>query len=195
MSLGRQAKVLTKAQVEAVLAYLGRTRHPKRNRVVFLLSVKAGLRAKEIAFLTWEMITDADGRIGKAIHLQDRASKGSSGRIIPLNGNLRTALQDLMDASVINASSPFVVRTERASRTSPQAIVNLFSRWYELMELQNCSSHSGRRTFITNAARKISLVGGSLRDVQALAGHNSLRTTQRYIDTDSEAQGRVVNLI
>lgn len=100
-----------------------------------------------------------------------------------------------MDASVINASSPFVVRTERASRTSPQAIANLFSRWYELMELRNCSSHSGRRTFITNAARKISLVGGSLRDIQALAGHNSLRTTQRYIDVDSEAQGRVVDLI
>lgn len=75
MSLGRQAKVLTKGQIEAVLAYLGKTRHPKRNRVIFLLSVKAGLRAKEIALLTWEMITDADGKIGKAIHLQDRASK------------------------------------------------------------------------------------------------------------------------
>ena len=51
------------------------------------------------------------------------------------------------------------------------------------------------RTFITNAARKISTVGGSLRDVQSLAGHSSLATTQRYIDGDSEARRRVVELV
>lgn len=195
MPLARQAKILSKAQIEAVLNYLKATRYPKRNRVIFLLSVKAGLRAKEIALLTWEMITDADGTVGKAIHLQDRASKGSSGRIIPLNPDLKIALQEWMDASVFYASSVFVVPTERSRSTSPQAIVNLFSRWYEAMEFHSCSSHSGRRTFITNAARKISTVGGSLRDIQVLAGHTSLRTTQRYIEADVEAQKRVVSLV
>jgi integrase/recombinase XerD len=58
-----------------------------------------------------------------------------------------------------------------------------------------CSSHSGRRTFITNAARKISTVGGSLRDVQALAGHSSLAVTQRYIDGDAEARKKIVEII
>ena len=58
-----------------------------------------------------------------------------------------------------------------------------------------CSSHSGRRTFITNAARKISTVGGSLRDVQMLAGHSNLRTTQAYIEANAEAQVRIVELI
>jgi integrase/recombinase XerD len=53
--------------------------------------------------------------------------------------------------------------------TSPQAIVNMFHRWYRHLGFVGCSSHSGRRTFITNAARKISTVGGSLRDVQELA--------------------------
>jgi integrase len=56
-------------------------------------------------------------------------------------------------------------------------------------------SHSGRRTFITNTARKISTVGGSLRDVQVLAGHTNLRTTQRYIEANAEAQVRVVGLL
>ena len=41
---------------------------------------------------------------------------------------------------------------------------------------------AGRRTLITNAAKKISSVGGSLRDVQMLAGHSSLAVTQRYIE-------------
>ncbi|MFZ4110857.1 MAG: tyrosine-type recombinase/integrase [Polymorphobacter sp.] len=89
----------------------------------------------------------------------------------------------------------YVISTERSNHTSAQAIVNLFQRWYRDLGLIGCSSHSGRRTFITNAARKISTVGGSLRDVQHLAGHSSLQTTQRYIEGDSEARKRVVDLI
>jgi len=58
-----------------------------------------------------------------------------------------------------------------------------------------CSSHSGRRTFITRAARKIVEAGGSLRDVQQLAGHASLATTQRYIEGDTDAKRRVVAMI
>src|SRR3979411_657439 len=60
-------------QVEAVQGYLAKTRWPTRNRVIFLLSVKAGLRAKEIASLTWRMVTDARSQIGQAIHLENTA--------------------------------------------------------------------------------------------------------------------------
>lgn len=56
MALGKQAKILTKHQADAVLSYLASTRYPLRDRVIFLLSVKAGLRAKEIASLTWDML-------------------------------------------------------------------------------------------------------------------------------------------
>lgn len=81
MSLGKRAKPLSKGQIEAVLGYLAKTRHPIRNRLIFLLSIKARLRAREIALLIWRMITDAEGEIGQAIVLQDDASKGRSGRI------------------------------------------------------------------------------------------------------------------
>jgi hypothetical protein len=60
--------------------------------------------------------------------------------------------------------------------------------------MTGCSSHSGRRTFITRAARKVSEVGGSVRDVQQLVGHASLQTTQRYIDGDTEAKRTLVQL-
>ncbi len=196
MGLGKQAKTLTKAQVDAALGYLSNTRHPLRNRVILLLSVKAGLRAKEIARLTWDMVTTSDGDIGTAIHLTNEASKGSGGgRVIPLNKELRSALLGLRRSPSRARPAPFVITTERASRTSPQAVVNLFSRWYAELGFNGCSSHSGRRTFITNAARKISTVGGSLRDVQALAGHSNLSTTQRYIESHAEAQRRIVELV
>src|SRR5689334_22057639 len=45
-----------------------------------LLSTKAGIRAKEIACLTWTRVTDAEGQIGDAIYLTNDASKGKRGR-------------------------------------------------------------------------------------------------------------------
>lgn len=194
MSLGKQAKPLSNGQKEAVLGYLVKTRHPIRNRLIFFLSIKAGLRAREIALLTWRMVIDAQGDISHAIILEDDASKGCSGRVIPLNAELRRLLIDWRLLSPNNPEDR-VIRTERSERPSPQVIVNMFARWYEQLGFVGCSSHSGRRTFITNAARKISLVGGSLRDVQMLAGHSSLRITQRYIDGEQEAQRKIVNLI
>jgi integrase/recombinase XerD len=194
MSLGKQAKTLNRGQVEAVLGYLAKTRNPARNRLIFLLSVKAGLRAKEIARLTWRMTNDSMGEVGRTLCLQDSASKGKSGRMIPLNDDVREALIEYR-AEVTSFAGPYVISTERSLATSPQAIVNMFQRWYWHLGFVGCSSHSGRRTFITNAARKIATVGGSLRDVQVLAGHTNLRTTQRYIEPNADAQRRVVQQI
>jgi integrase/recombinase XerD len=140
------------------------------------------------------MTNDSQGEIGRTIYLLDSASKGKSGRIIPLNEDLRNALIEYRN-QVMSFAGPLVISTERGLFTSPQAIVNMFQRWYRHLGFIGCSSHSGRRTFITNAARKISTVGGSLKDVQELAGHSNLRTTQRYIDPNPEAQVRVVGLV
>ena len=70
-----------------------------------------------------------------------------------------------------------------------------FQRWYSDLGFIGASSHSGRRTFITNVAKKISSVGGSMRDVQSLAGHSNLQTTQRYIEVDTQSQRKVIDII
>jgi integrase/recombinase XerD len=194
LALSKQAKTLTKAQIEATLAYLSRSRHPLRNRLIFLLSIRAGLRAKEISALSWSMVTTSDGSIAQDIALEDKASKRKSGRTIPMSRDLRHALHSWRAACARTAPRDYVIQTERSSSTSSQVIINLFWNWYRALGFEGCSSHSGRRTFITNAARRISSVGGSLRDVQALAGHSSLTTTQRYIEINSDAKRRVVEL-
>jgi len=199
MGLGKQSKILTDKQVKTMLLHLGTTRMSIRNQLIFLLSVKSGLRSKEISGVKWSMVVDSDGDISDSIHLTDNVSKGKSGRIIPLNKDVKSLLVKLFEIEKqkhdfdINTSN--VVRTERSKYSSPQSIVNMFQRWYTYLGFFGCSSHSGRRTFITNLSKKISLVGGSLRDVQSLVGHKNLQTTQRYIEVDTDCQRKLVDLV
>ena len=189
---GKQAKILSKDQLSDLLLYASCTRHPDRNRLIALLSAKAGLRAGEIAKLTWDMVLEPGGGIGPAIELRDHAAKNKSGRRIPLHPELRQALAIWRE--MIGGTGP-LIRSERGNAMRPISIVIWFARAYREIGLEGCSSHSGRRTFITRAARLVHKAGGSLRDVQLLAGHRSIQTTQRYIDGDSDAQRKLVSLI
>jgi integrase/recombinase XerC len=81
------------------------------------------------------------------------------------------------------------------SGLSAASVKEWFRRLYDTLGMTGCSSHSGRRTFITQAARKVSDVGGSIRDVQQLAGHTSLAATQRYIKGSSDAKRRLVEIV
>jgi integrase len=189
---GKQAKILSDANITDLLLFAETTRQPARNKVMVLLSAKAGLRAGEIARLTWAMVTDPTGAIGTVLELPDRAAKCRSGRVIPLHDDLRTALAAWRLAT--RSAGPVIV-SERDGPMTPQSIVVGFANAYRLIGLDGCSSHSGRRTFITRAARLAHRAGGSLRDVQLLAGHRSIQTTQRYSDGDSDAQRKLVSMI
>jgi integrase len=189
---GRQAKILSRDNLGDLLAYASSTRHPARNRLIVLLSAKAGLRAAEIAKLTWHMVLTPSREIGSVIELHDSIAKKSSGRLIPINPDLRDAL--IAWLALGQAHGP-IICSERGGPMTPVSIVNWFAKAYRAIGLQGCSSHSGRRTFITRAARLVHKTGGSLRDVQLLAGHRSIQTTQRYIDGDTDAQRKLVSLI
>jgi integrase len=190
---GKQAKILSADHIDDLLFFAERSRHALRNRVIVLLSVKAGLRAAEIANLTWEMVLDPQGAVDTRLELRDRAAKKGHGRIIPLHNELRAALAALLRSSFKNSDS--VIQSERGRKMRARSIVIWFTRAYQAIGVEGCSSHSGRRTFITRAARLVHKAGGSLRDVQLLAGHRSIQTTQRYIDGDSDAQRRLVSLL
>ena len=203
MAQGKRAKVLSEAQIKTTLRHLGETRNPERDTVIFMLSIKAGLRAKEIAALRWTMVTDPEGEVADAIELQDVASKGRGGRTIPLHRDLRAALVRLKSHAESQRTERgfaldlggHIVTSERGEHLSPNTVAHWFRRLFTSLGFDGCSSHSGRRTFITRAARKLSQAGGSLRDVQQLAGHTSLQTTQRYVEGSSDAKRKLVALI
>jgi integrase/recombinase XerD len=122
-------------------------------------------------------VVDPTGEIATTLELQDRVAKKGSGRVIPIHRELREALIRLREQAA-DTNGP-VIESERGGPMRPVAIVAWFARAYRAIGLTGCSSHSGRRTFITKAARLVHRAGGSLRDVQVLAGHRSLLTTKR----------------
>jgi integrase/recombinase XerD len=190
--IGQPAKVLRPADVRSGLAWASQRRHGRRNKVILLLSVRAGLRAGEIAALRWNMVLDSAGEVGRIIELPARSAKHRSGRRIPMHPDLRQAMISLGGQREVD--SP-VIQSERGGRMSAKSIVNWFHGLYQALGLEGCSSHSGRRTFITQAARLVHKAGGSLRDVQELAGHRSIKTTQGYIEGDAAAQRKLINLL
>ena len=172
---GKQAKVVTPQMLRRMLRRTSIAPFPARDRGMILLSIKAGLRACEMA---------------RAIH--DAIAKKRGGRRIPTHPDLRHALR-----SLLRISEPFgpVVRSARGGCLRPTSVVNWFAALFKELGFEGCSSHSGRRTFITAAARNIHRSGCSLRDVQLLAGHRSIETTERYIDGDTRGQRRLVSLL
>jgi len=193
--LGKQAQVLTDRQVVKALNAVAVRRYPPRDRVMILLSIRAGMRAKEIAKVTWGMVTDAEGNLTDTIRLTNGASKGKAGgREIPMAAQLHKALQALQGFRHVTQDDR-IIFSERGKGMSPVAVSIWFGRLYSELGFEGASSHSGRRTFITRAAKKCVEGGGSLRDVQQLAGHASLATTQRYIEGSSDAKRRIVDLI
>jgi integrase len=105
--LGKKAKILSPLNVADLLAFADCTRHPIRNRLIVLLSAKAGLRAGEIANLTWDMVVDASGQISNVIELRDQVAKKGSGRLIPIHPDLADALSAWREVSAGSSHAAF----------------------------------------------------------------------------------------
>jgi integrase/recombinase XerC len=193
--MGRHvARVLEAVDVRRLLAHGRSLRHPARNELIILLSFKAGLRACEIAGLTWPMALKSNGRVGDHLRIASNIAKYGSGRSIPAHPDLRQALRNYHRECGRPDDGPIIL-SERDGPMTPRSIVNWFGAAYAELGLVGCSSHSGRRTFITRSARAIGKAGGSLRDIQELAGHRALATTERYIQGDRDAQRKLIALI
>ncbi|MBB1249150.1 tyrosine-type recombinase/integrase [Rhizobium sp. G21] len=205
---GGQAKILSDADIRRLLKVATESRHPLRNSAIVQLSVRAGLRASEIALLDWSMVTDGRGNVANVITLPGVVTKYGLARRLPIHSELKRSLAKLRSRNM--RKGPVIVSERGPVETqfdglvsepiaplpmTPKSIVNWFTQACRKANLEGCSSHSGRRTFVTRAVRLISKAGGSLRDVQQLAGHRSIETTQAYIDGDHDIQRRLIRMM
>ena len=188
----KQAKVLSKAEIARILAVIDAGNHPHRNRAAFLCTQLAGMRVKEVAALKVGDVYEESGRVRGQLRLKSGQTKGSNARAVMLNKRLRKALASyysLLPSQEPNF--PLIYSQKSYGHFSPNSLCQVFSRIYAAAGISGASSHSGRRTFITNLAA----CGVSARVLMALAGHKHLRTTQRYIDVNDRMLEEAVELV
>jgi len=192
--MSQPARVLEGADVRRLIRHVGSHRHATRNHVMVLLSFKAGLRACEIAGLEWPMVLKPGGGVAPLMFVSGRITKNGNARCVPIHPDLKSALASLKREGSHPRDGP-VILSERGAAMTARSVVNWFRATYAELDMPGCSSHSGRRTFITRTARLLSRTGGSLRDIQELVGHRDLGTTQRYIEGDRASQHKLVQLV
>ena len=175
-----------------MLRHVSRSSFPARDRAMILLSIKAGLRACEIAGLDWSMVLDAQGRCPAPSTCETSSRRNAAGGAFPC-----IATSGALWSTWLQTMEPVgpVTPSYRGSHLKANSVVNWFVALFKELGFEGCSSHSGRRSFITVAARNVHRSGCSLRDVQLLAGHRSIETTERYIDGDTCAQRKLVGFV
>jgi integrase/recombinase XerD len=173
-----QAATLSDTQLQRVLAAAARTQHPLRNRCILLMTHWAGMRIGEVAALRWGDVVDAQHQVRQELRLSAAQTKGDRARVVLINQRLQAELARYVAATATRSQDVPFFSTQRAAGFTANTLTHIVNALYRRAGIDGGSSHSGRRTFITNLAER----GISVRVLQHLAAHANISTTQRYID-------------
>jgi integrase/recombinase XerD len=175
-----QARALNAAEMEQVLAHVNAGRHAHRNRCFILLTHLAGMRVGEVASLRWVDVLTADGHIKEEIRLLPEMTKGKHARTVFISTRLREELQRYAD--IYRRSAPlecplFYSQKDARKGFTANSLTQTVAKLYRGAGLDGATSHSGRRSFLTNLANK----GTAIHLLRTLAGHRSISTTATYL--------------
>lgn len=186
-----QAKTLTPAEIDQVLNYIAQRNFPLRNRVMLLAGLFSGMRVGEISSLSIGDVMNSDRSVKAEVRLTAEQTKGRQPRTVFLPQKLRDELQSYLDLRTdAKPEHPLFVTAGR-KRFSANVMAQHFHYLFKRAGIAGASSHSMRRSFITNLAAK----GIGVRVLASLAGHRSISVTQRYIDVNDEMKRNAVELI
>jgi len=186
-----QAKTLTQAELDQVLAYIASRSFALRNRVMLLTGYWSGMRVGEIASLSIADVCNADGTVKNEIRLTAEQTKGRHPRTVFVSQKLRDELQAYLDLrKPLNHIHPLFITAGRKKFTA-NGMTQHFYWLFKNAGIAGASSHSMRRSFITNLANK----GIGVRVLASLAGHRGIAIVQKYIDVNDEMKRNAVELI
>ena len=193
-TMAKQAKTLTQQELRRVLDYTATRKHSARNRALLMTTHLSGMRVGEVASLRNSDVLDAEGNIRNEIRLSAEQTKGNEARVVFVSDKLRKELElytRLMSNATINPALKFFYSQKRTSDGfTANTLTQFFHYLYKRAGIDGASSHSGRRTFITNLATK----GVGVRVLMSLAGHKNISTTQAYIDVNDDMKRKAVEL-
>lgn len=188
-----QAKTLTAHELRRVLDYVATRQHAARNRAMLLATHYAGMRVGEVAALKFSDVIDTAGALKSEIRLTAEQTKGSDARVVYVGEKLQKELARYLAAYKPRNLDDKLFYTQKRMKAGFNAntLCQHFHHLYRKAGLDGASSHSGRRTFITNLASK----GVSVRVLMSLAGHADISTTQKYIDVNDNQLRAAVDLV
>lgn len=193
-TMAKQAKTLTQQELRRVLDYTATRKHSVRNRALLMTTHLSGMRVGEVASLRNSDVLDAEGNIRNEIRLSAEQTKGNEARVVFVSDKLRKELEQYtrsMNKANINPVLKFFYSQKRTSDGfTANTLTQFFHYLYKRAGIDGASSHSGRRTFITNLATK----GVGVRVLMSLAGHKNISTTQAYIDVNDDMKRKAVEL-
>ena len=191
--MSKQAKTLSAQEIRRVLDYVATRKHSVRNRALVLTSVYSGCRVGELSSLTYTDVVDDAGKVRDEIRLKAENTKTKEARIVFVNAKLKKELQQYANAyKPADTQLKFFYSQKRKSNGyNANTLTQFFHYLYKRAGVYGASSHSGRRTFITNLANK----GVGVRLLASLAGHRNISTTQAYIDVNDDMKRRAVELV
>lgn len=205
----KRAKTLTDDQFEKLVKHVKKhSPMVARDMLIVMLSFKAGLRVGEIAKIAIKDMLDAEGNVAPYISIFSHVGKKKREREVPMHPMVRDALvtfrKTYPNAKVVAVSSqPFRFLIDRHKpiplnatfrHMTVKAVTNHYMRILHAVGFEGVSTHSGRRTFGTKAARLANHHHSSLRDVQRLLGHARLDTTEAYVEASEDVHSLVMAL-
>ena len=191
--MSKQAKTLSAQEIRRVLDYVATRKHSERNRAMLLTMYYAGLRVKECAALRYEDVIDGEGKIGAEIRLTPEQTKGSKAATVFVSEKLRKELQTYVRAVPAKALTDklFYSQKRPSEGWNSNTLCQFFHHLFRNCDISGGTSHSPRRTGITNLADK----GVSVRVLQSIARYANISTTQAYIDVDDAMKRKAIELV
>src|SRR6202049_2187904 len=183
---------LTRAEVDALLAVPDqRTWSGRRDHAFILLAVQTGLRLSELTGLQRQ-----DVHLGTGAHVRV-IGKGRKERCTPLSKNTRTVLAAWMKEPLRVPDQPLFPNA-RGGRLSAHGVHYLLAKHVAVatsacpsLKHKHVSPHVLRHTTAMDLLQQ-----GVEQSVIALwLGHESIETTQIYLDADLELKQRVLDLV
>ena len=189
----KQAKTITPQDLRRLLDFVAANKHGVRNRTMLLATHLAGMRVGEVASLRYGDVVNDEGEVRDQINLIPEQTKGRHARAVFVNAKFRRELENYLASHPMQDARDRLFYTQKKGRAgfSPNTLAQYFHYLYKRAGIQGGSSHSGRRTFITNLASK----GVGVRVLMSLAGHRHIGTTQAYIDVNDDMKRRAVEMV
>ena len=189
--MSKQAKTLNERELQRLLDFVTTTKCPKRNRTILTLTHFAGLRIGECAALRVCDVLGKDGTVRNQFTLSPKQTKGSSSRTVLLNERVQAELAVYLQTVRVRDPKQPLFASQRSAGFTASSLTQVINGIYKKAGFDQCSSHSGRRSFATRASSK----GISMRVLQKLMGHKNIQTTSIYIYASDDMLRNAVELI